>query len=157
MLYFSFFPQANYKDYVELALDALDSLKIEEPEKRENQLTKYYQIGTVIAKSRGIDLNHIHCIILAPEYKQGFCERDKENYYYGEKYAVSSYKLLKDAVDAIINNPNAVYQQLTKDIKAVIEQFERAIWPYISDTYTYYKRTMSNRFARITKELRENH
>ncbi len=118
----------------------------------ENQLTKYYLISRVLSNKSGIDAGNLRYIVLAPEYKKDYCEKEKEKYYYGESYTVISYSKLKDAIDEVINNKCSPFHSLRDDTKDIIVQFNRSLWPYIGDSCSYYKRIMCNRFARAAEQ-----
>ena len=116
----------------------------------ENQLTKYYKIAKVIGRKKGIKSNNIHFLILGPEYRKGYCELKRKEYYYGEDYKVVSYKDLYEAISKCENN-----KALKTDVKDIIKQLKLSIWPYINDSATYYKRRMKYRFARVAQEIRK--
>jgi hypothetical protein len=147
-----FFTNQADQNYVqEIKTEFADEQK-NDGTKNKNQLTKYYLISRVLAKKSEIKEENVHYIVLAPEYKTAFLDKEKNDYYYGEKYKVVSYKALKEAIDTIINDNKCEYNKLDDDIKDITIQFNRSIWPYISDSCSYYQRVMCNRFARATKK-----
>ena len=150
-----YFSAGKYQKIVESVNDEFESYKVGNANKQYNQLTKYHLIASVIAKDLGIDSQNVKYLILAPEYKQDYYDNEKLNYYYGNDYQVTSYKSIKEAIEEVKNDQNADFQNLLEDLKDIIIQVSRSIWPYTSDSYTYYKRTMTNRFARSAKKLHD--
>ena len=113
---------------------------------------RYYNIASVLYLNMtgedNIDVEKMHFLILAPEFRVKELEGKKGNYYYGECYDVVSYQSLKEVLDENISE--GLYDN-NDALKGIAVQFSRAIRQYASDNCTYYQRKMISRFAKAVK------
>ena len=89
------------------------------PNQQKGQLTKYYLLANYIANKNGIPDDKICFLIVCPRSNVKTYEKDKNDYLYGEKYEVKSYKLIKESIEEAIKSDTNL-EQADKDLLAEI-------------------------------------
>lgn len=116
------------------------------------QLSKYYFLARYIAKKNNVDPEeHVKYIIICPEQ---FVERyntKKNNYSYGEKYIVVSYKLIYESIEYGLEHDNS----LEENEKETISEINKCLKIHTSKTNTVFISRNRHRFAKRILSLRE--
>ena len=122
------------------------------------QLPKYYLLAKYIAKLNKVDSDddHVKCFIVCPEQYVDSYNSSKNEYGYGEKYSVISYKTISESISEVLDNNLDHYLEPFEI--SLIEEIQRSLAVHISKSNVLFVLRNRHRFARSVINLRRiNH
>lgn len=118
------------------------------------QLSKYYFLARYISILNNIpdDDNTIKCLITCPEPYVDAYKSKKDNYGYGEKYTVRSYKMIDEAINEVLSGN--LDQNLEDAEKQTILEVKKCLAPHTSKTNVLYILRNRHRFYKRVTTIR---
>ena len=118
------------------------------------QLSKYYLLARYISRLNDIsdDDNSIKCLITCPEPYVDAYNSKKNDYSYGEKYIVCSYKMIAEAIDEVLSGN--LDQNLEDVEKQTILEVKKCLAPHAIKTNVLYILRNRHRFYKSVTAIR---